>query len=344
VFESGSDTFANAGSFAFYRDGNFKLASWGHGDVSNNERLSAASLSGGSNFGLATGVVDFGMNRHETYTYLNGDASGTLNTAIVNQANNFGTFANLVGNIGSRNNGASLALGGDIAELMIYTGRHNASQRKTIEDYLAAKWGLSRRVISANIMFEGDSMTEGGDNHFAECYPQQLVNRLTDGVHYWNPSVSGQTVAQMQLDASTQIYPLSATAFGNKNVCVFWGGTNDLRFGADMSTTLNRITSYSAALRTAGYKVLLVTMLPRSDVGTPPTFNADRLAINASLRANWTSYADGLIDIALDGRIGDAGDELIGTYWDTDRVHLIGAGLSIIADYVESALGSRGIT
>lgn len=154
-------------------------------------------------------------------------------------------------------------------------------------------------------------------------------------------------MATMASDATTQIDPLYYPP--QRQVVIAWGGTNDLYFGASAATTYARIVAYATARKAAGWRVILLTILPRSNSGTPGSFETDRQSVNASLLADfstataesgiWTgaAYADYLVHVGGDATIGDAGDENNTTYY-LDKVHLTNAGYAIVADYVKKAI------
>lgn len=53
-------------------------------------------------------------------------------------------------NIGARNNGASLAMDGDLHELIIYNAPLSQANREKVEGYLAWKWGLEGNLPSGH--------------------------------------------------------------------------------------------------------------------------------------------------------------------------------------------------
>lgn len=130
---------------------------------------------------------------------------------------------------------------------------------------------------------------------------------------------------------------------------IAWGGTNDLYFGASAATTYSRIVTYATARKAAGWRVVILSILPRSGAATPGTFEADRQTVNASLLADFPTatgqtritsggaYADYFINIGADPTIGLAGQEANTTYY-ADLVHLTNAGYAIVADYVKKAI------
>jgi lysophospholipase L1-like esterase len=193
------------------------------------------------------------------------------------------------------------------------------------------------------IIFDGNSLTAGQDSTTGNDYPSQVLALLGSGWTGQNFGVSGQTTTQMSSDAATQIDPLYSTATYLDNWLAAWEVTNDLYFGASATTAYNNYVSYCQARRAAGWKVIAVTVLPRSNSGTPSSFETDRQTCNTNIRANWSTFADVIADVAADARIGDAGDETNPTYYyisgtaDT-RVHLVDAGYAIIARHVANAV------
>ena len=51
-------------------------------------------------------------------------------------------------NIGARNNGASLAMDGELHELIIFNEPLSQANREKVEGYLAHKWGLTNNLPS----------------------------------------------------------------------------------------------------------------------------------------------------------------------------------------------------
>lgn len=190
-------------------------------------------------------------------------------------------------------------------------------------------------------MADGDSHTAGFGLGAAFAYPAQLnelLGRTTYSVK--NFGVSGQTVVQMQSDAATQIDPLVGACW-TRNVLLAWGGTNDLRSGASSAATAYAdYVTYAQARRAAGASVVAFTLTPCSDATcTANGYEAKRLAFNTSVRASWATFADGLVDLAGDSRIGDAGDELDLTYYQADALHFNATGLGVAAALVQTAIG-----
>jgi lysophospholipase L1-like esterase len=183
--------------------------------------------------------------------------------------------------------------------------------------------GLGQQVATGQIVFDGNSMTGGSSTYPATVMPTFPSMTST------NVGVPGQTTPDMLSDAVTQVDPLYNGTLAN-NVLVCWEGTNDLKLGATAASAYSSLVTYCSNRRAAGYKVVIVTLLPRNDGGTPGTFEADRQTVNTNIRANWTTFADALADVAAIGAIGDFGDSNNATYYQ-DNVHMTALGYDIVA-------------
>jgi len=185
------------------------------------------------------------------------------------------------------------------------------------------------------VIFDGNSMTAEASS----SYPSTAFDLLSGTWFYRNFGVSGQTTIEMIADGVDQIDSLYSAAFSN-NVVVYWEVTNDLKLGATRADAQARMVTYCQARQAAGFKVVVGTILPREQVGTPETFEADRIAINTYIRENYTDFADVVADVAGDSRIGDAGDCNDTTYYNADKVHMVDAGYAIVAGIVATAIGT----
>jgi len=208
------------------------------------------------------------------------------------------------------------------------------------EDYLTCKYYRDLFDLSPDIIVccDGNSLTygTGASDPATESYPAQLA-ALQPGWTVKNFGAPSNTTAQRATAAPTEI----DTYYGDgrpKNVAVLWEITNDLYFGGVVADAITRYVSWCQGRQAAGYSVVAATVLPRSDAGTPGSFEADRQTANTYIRANWASFADALADVAADTRIGDAGDELDTTYYNADKVHLNATGYGVVAGIIQTAV------
>lgn len=215
---------------------------------------------------------------------------------------------------------------------------------QTANDTAGATGGigyLDSRAPSRNIVFDGNSLTFGTNASARYNYPEQTYRLL--GVP-WNYSgnfgVGGQTTPEMSSDASSQIDTLIKS--GHTNVLVAWEITNDLFWGSNHTTPASPATaianfkSYCSARRAAGWKVIAVTVLPRSNGDA--NFESYRATCNAELLngANIGVNWDVVADIASDPVLGPAANTANTAIY-PDGVHLNDAGYGIVAGIVRTA-------
>lgn len=190
------------------------------------------------------------------------------------------------------------------------------------------------------VVAEGDSLTTGNGIAVTSSYPYLLALSFTDNrmVSMVNVATSGNKLSDMATQATTQVDPTYDSRKVN-NFCVIWGGTNSMYSGesGDFSGSgaYDRLVTYCQARQAEGFKVIVLTCLPRTNVGTPAGFETQRTAFNASVRANWRTFADAMADVAADSRLSDSTDT---TYFNADLVHLTATGNAVVASIVLDAL------
>lgn len=188
-------------------------------------------------------------------------------------------------------------------------------------------------------LFAGNSLTLGfgTSSTTTMSYPAQVMQILESSDVYYNLGVNSQTTPQMAAQAAAVVDPKYNSSIVNR--LIVWEGTNDLFTGASAATAAQNLNDYCTARRAVGFKVVIVTILPLIN-GADPTFDTDRKAANAIIRSTWTTYADGIADVAL-----TSGDVLENpnnaAYFYTDKTHLIDAGAEVVARIVVDAL--RGL-
>lgn len=176
-----------------------------------------------------------------------------------------------------------------------------------------------RVATGGRVFFDGNSMTA------SQTYPSQSQTLLGPAWTYSNVAVSGQTTIDMLSRAAVQVDQYRV--YGARQIVSCWEGTNDLFFGANAADAYARLVQYCSERRALGFKVMILTILPRA-VADP--FEANRLIVNANIRANWSSFADAMCDLTTDPNIGYPGACLDTTYY-TDGTHMNNAGSGIVA-------------
>lgn len=193
---------------------------------------------------------------------------------------------------------------------------------------------------NAEIDFDGNSLTAGQGATAGMDYPSQLIALLTTlgitGISWNNFGVGGQTTAAMASDAASQVD--TQITSGVQNILFAWEIGNDIYFNGNVSTAQTAFANYCTARRAAGWKVIVFTLTPRNQSSSfgdsISAYNAKLTSANTWLRANWTSFADGIVDIAADSRMDDYTDS---TYF-SDGIHYTNAGYGVAAELGQTVL------
>jgi hypothetical protein len=151
---------------------------------------------------------------------------------------------------------------------------------------------------------------------------------------FLNYGVNGQTVTQMAADAATQI---DAQRYSRPaNILGAWGGVNDIIAGKSAAALYAEYAAYCEARQAAGWEVLAFTQHSWRYLGVDR--DAVIAAFNALVIANWTTFADGLVDLSAEPNIGPPGSYSNLTYYNADGVHLTAAGDALVAALVKTAV------
>lgn len=178
-----------------------------------------------------------------------------------------------------------------------------------------------------NIVLSGDSQTAN------DLWPPLFRSFLRGTIAAHNVAVSGKRLQALITDDVSRVDSIYVT--GALNVCICWAGTNDLCYeDGTAEQLLADAETYCAARKAAGWRVFVGTVLPRGNAPDPTTYEARRVAYNAALRSDY-SFADGLIDVAADSRIGAPGANTNATFFASESgawVHINSAGGDIVAN------------
>lgn len=241
------------------------------------------------------------------------------------------TTSNLLsgGRIGQRATGG-FELKGDITDICVYN-----RALSTNED-VAVRKALAPQPFYWNLIFDGDSLTKGytiaNPTHpiITNTYPWKACRQLSS-VKGGNIGVTGAKLTAMPV---VSLASVNTNDYG-KNVVIIWGGTNDIYVdGVDNATVLTRLQSYVSARKAEGWKVIILSMIVRSQFD--PTMEGYRVAFNSSISSDH-SFADGFADVAADARLQNYSDT---TYFESDGVHLTPTGYGVVADIVVPVINS----
>jgi len=176
-------------------------------------------------------------------------------------------------------------------------------------------------------VWDGGSILAGYHAGPGLDYPTQTIRLVPHPVRSHVSWSSAARIRDMLAEARIEVdarYREGADA----NLCIVQAGAGDIVAGSEPAPIHDDLSAYCLARRAAGFRVVVVTLLPRSWMDG---FEADRQAFNELVRQNWTQYADGLADIAADDRIGEAFDNLDQTYYTPDATHPNAAGCAVMA-------------
>jgi lysophospholipase L1-like esterase len=243
--------------------------------------------------------------------------------------------ADVTGNSGVNNPGGFTLCGAgggigfivaDVREVATFNVAHSGATRARLLAYFNMVGPAPAKVLLA----DGDSQTFGFSMAETSSYPGQLRNLVNPDWEVVNYGITSQQCTAMTTNAPTKIDTWNVVDHAIVIVAQ-WCGTNDLYFGATAATTYSNIAAYATGRRAAGAKVIIVTLLSRSDAGTPGTYNADRATVNANIVANAATISDCVYRADLDSDIGGDGAELNLTFFQADKVHLNPTGEAKIA-------------
>ena len=236
--------------------------------------------------------------------------------------------------IGTLNGGTSNWLGW-LAEVICFNNAIAPDAALVMEAALAAKWGLTQPQIA----FDGNSLVwgSGSSNHLTTSWVPVAMGTYPN-TGWANNGIVGYTTPQ-NITNGAVVIDSQYSPYRTRNLLCAWECTNDIvANSASAATAYANYVSYCQARQAVGWEVYAMTVLPRSDASAPANFYAIRDQVNANIRANWHTFANGLIDVAADARIGPAGSELNGTYYSGDKIHLNDTGYAIVATIAENIL------
>ncbi len=298
-------------------------------------------------------------------------ASGTSWEMILNSTSLFITNANTfqanVGFLFGDSFGAFYE--GFLLRMLCYSTAHNQASRIAVRKNLQARYsGDLLDHYTTNIVFVGDSITYSFPYSYSSLpdapYPYRTLVNLDSGVPGTSNYLQSRVVSPSEVQVVSHPHNRRSRYFGNNrgrggytttdleseaadtdafldsnaesNILVVLIGSNDFPvLSSSVPTVHAAIGSYCQDRRDAGWTVYVGTIFRRTDYGAGIT-NAD--ALNPLIRANYTSYADGLIDFAADSRFDDPNDT---TYFETiGGVHPNATGYQIMGDIAAAALSA----
>jgi lysophospholipase L1-like esterase len=226
------------------------------------------------------------------------------------------------------------------------TGDETTGEVKQALDYIAEQYGVLQD--NGTFVCAGDSITDGigATDPVLDPWPELISNGLIAegwGHRFRNGGVGGVTAATFvsQIDTASDLTTVHYQGYPGgtrKNVLVIWMGTNDLYNGGTEvgMPTAATVHGYNQTMcsnyRGEGWKVLVITMTPRE---THAGFDAARDEFNNLIIANWSTYADAMVDVGNHPPFAKVAGALPVEYFGTDSVHPNTAGYAVIRTLIE---------
>jgi len=225
-----------------------------------------------------------------------------------------------------------------IAVTALFAGAFGAAQAQT-------------PPVTAQVVCHGDSLTRGENassglgTATGTTYPAVLARTLGPAWRVTNVGTGGWTIGLMTGEAPRKVDALFDPHLA-KNVLIVFGGTNDLGGSRESAkTAFGKMTAYCRARKAARpWRILVVTppvaAYPRV---YPADFDAQMVQYDALIRRSWRSFADGIIDVQADPRLGAPGAEYNPAYFNSrDFTHLTDAGYAIVGRDAAAAVVRLG--
>jgi hypothetical protein len=258
---------------------------------------------------------------------------------------------------------------GSLLAVAVFNRALTLSEIQRVTNYLSAATRAHPRPLVQCI---GNSLTNGtgatrnqsnmpGQSNFVGTgyakfgntdWPSQLLGMYPSGeVTVRNDSYPGRTNQQIIAEMPRTTMSMFDPAAHSKRIALVWEITNALATNILTESALidagNVPQSYTdfvticTTLRAQGWIVGAFTCTPRSDLipsSSNPLFYRAYQHINTLIRRNWTSFADFVVDVAADPRIGIPGSELDPIYFIAGNVHMTDEGYRVVSTLAKAEL------
>jgi len=211
-------------------------------------------------------------------------------------------------------------------------------------------------TIDVNIVFDGNSLTQGEGAGGVQVYPNKVKNNYATtfkSLEFHSYGIGGQTLSQMMQDRTTQVLPLANSS--KTNILFLWEDVNGLfqNNAAGAQAHFDNMKLYAQDAKNAGFqKVVLLTSyyfkkdadsIFRNIVGTDVSYvelaggTSDILDIYFDLVTN-SNISDVPWDYHIDLRnapnIGGLRNRVKDNNYFTDFIHLTDLGYQRVAEQV----------
>jgi hypothetical protein len=261
-----------------------------------------------------TGLLTYVLDATTDVVYINGQLAS--NTYVAGGTYNRATAAYLLGG----SSGSLNYLVGKIYYAAFYNRELTSAEVAANSQYIAnavAARGVTGQMspdlghTNSVLVADGDSITVG----YNGLVPYTGGPFTLTNASQWRINNTGQSGATfsganpLETYAQFSVDPLYHPG-SYQNVVIIWAGSNDVN-GLSASAVMGGLTQYCKDRHTKGWKVIAATMVSRSGQ------DANKNTYNTLIRQNWSTFADGLADIAADPLLGADGASASATYFQT---------------------------
>ena len=224
--------------------------------------------------------------------------------------------------------------GGSLTGFIIFNTGISSTEMRTLYYSLVNKFKVYPQVQD-NIVFEGDSITEGAWATYFNNWPRLVSETLPYKAKYYNVAKGGGTVSTQQENSYwlADIY----NQYSSRNIVIVTLGTNDIGAGLTGQELYNAMTSYITDIVSAGFEVIVGTVYPRSAwVGTVQ--DDYRTDYNQLIRDNKESLGIlGIIDFANERTMGSTTNVSNPIYY-KDGTHPSPYGYELLASFAATEI------
>lgn len=215
------------------------------------------------------------------------------------------------------------------------TGSRTITATETTSNGFGAKT-LAITSVADHVSCYGDSRTDyiGGTPGGSMQWPLKVYSWVAGSIPLMCFAGAGSSVADITGSQKPTYFDPIKAAITGKKIVVIWSAGNSLTQGQTATQTYNAIVAACQAFRADGCKVVVCTDPHRATV---VGINGDLDTVNASIRTNWSSYADRLVDLAADNRL-DFANATTSAGNNADGTHLTAAGEVVVGSLIEPAI------
>ncbi len=267
----------------------------------------------------------------ESRLYMGLNQQGVLNQNLCNFATTGGAVGRTIGLSDPTYRNFSFL--GEIFEIVIFSLPVSDADAEKLLKQMHASNKLRADANANQVIFIGDSQTAGGPGvaEMSHNYPAVLCGQYGGSFKPLVVASGGQNIAQQQAMVTDVVLALDTTPFA-KNMAIVCCGAEDIAQGRTDVQVVTDLSAMCSGLRSAGFSVIVASIPSRGDFtsGNITTVNS----VNASIRSNFSSFADAFVDWAADSRLVDFTDT---TYF-SDQINTTAAGDGVKAELIKIAL------